>query len=99
MTIEFVNPLPARFDLVITARAYGPNAHRPTRVQVGDTKQPLMLGEEASTQTLRFDNTRGSHRLTFTPPEPQLSNLNNIAGQDPRKLGIGLITLKVVPVP
>lgn len=99
VTIEFVNPLPARFDLVITALAYGPNAHRPTTVQVGDIKQPLMLGEEASTQTLRFDNTRGSRRLTFTPPEPQLSNLNNIAGQDPRKLGIGLMTLKVVPVP
>ena len=99
VTIEFVNPLPAKFDLVITARAYGPNAHRPTTVRVGDTQQRLTLGEQTSTQTLRFDNAYGSSRLTLIPPEPQLSNLNNIPGQDPRKLGIGLVELKVVPVP
>ncbi|WP_394515327.1 phosphatidylglycerol--membrane-oligosaccharide glycerophosphotransferase [Pantoea sp. SGAir0215] len=99
VTIEFVDPLPAHFDLVITARAYGPNIHRPIPVRVGDTEQLLTLGEIPSTHTLRFDNPEGSHRLTLSPPEPQLSNLNNIAGHDPRKLGIGLVELKVVPLP
>lgn len=95
--IEYVDPLPQKFDLVITARAFGPNVHRPIPVRVGDQKQLLTLGEEFSTTTLHFDNPNGSHNLIIVPPEPQLSNIGNITGQDPRKLGIGMVDIKIVP--
>jgi phosphoglycerol transferase len=95
--IDYVDALPAKFDLVITARAYGPNAHRAIPVRVGDQQQLLSLGEEVSTHTLHFDNPTASHRLVIAPPEPQLSNTGNITGQDPRKLGIGMVEIKIVP--
>ncbi len=95
--IEYVDPLPARFDLVITARAFGPNAHRQIPVRVGDREQLLTLGEELSTTTLHFTNPAGEHTLTIAPPEPQQSNLGNITGQDPRRLGIGMVDIRIVP--
>ncbi|WP_432206218.1 DUF7024 domain-containing protein [Bacillus subtilis] len=52
-----------------------------------------------STHTLHFDNPGASHRLVIAPPEPQLSNTGNITGQDPRKLGIGMVEIKIVPQP
>lgn len=97
VNIEYVDPLPARFDVVITARAFGPNANRPIPVRVGDQQQLLTLGETPSTTTLHFTNPSGSHTLNITPPEPQQSNLGNITGQDPRRLGIGMVDIKIVP--
>lgn len=97
--IEYVDPLPASFDLTITARAFGPNAHRPIPVQVGDQQQLLMLNNEYSTTTLHFTNHSGSNTLTLAPPEPQLSNVGNIVGFDPRRLGIGMVEIKITPTP
>ncbi len=97
--IEYVEPLPPRFDVVITARAYGPNAHRPIPVRVGDQQQLLTLSEKDTTTTLHFVNPAGSRNLVIVPPEPQLTDMDNIVGQDPRKLGIGMVDLKIVPQP
>lgn len=97
VNIEYVDPLPARFDLVITARAFGANAHRPIPVRVGDQEQLLQLSDDFSTTTLHFTNPGGSHQLVIAPPEPQLTNVGNIPGQDPRKLGIGMVEIKVIP--
>ena len=97
--IEYVEPLPARFDLTITARAFGPNAHRPIPVKVGDQQQTLMLSHENSTTTLHFTNPTGSNSVILAPPEPELSNVGNIAGFDPRRLGIGMVEIKITPTP
>ncbi len=99
VNIEYVDALPAKFDLVITARAFGPNVQRPIPVRVGDQQQLMTLGETFSTTTLHFENPNGSHTLTIVPPEPQLSTLDNIIGQDPRKLGIGMVDIKIIPQP
>ncbi|WP_416410151.1 phosphatidylglycerol--membrane-oligosaccharide glycerophosphotransferase [Pantoea sp. App145] len=99
VNIEYVDPLPGRFDVVITARAFGPNAHRPIPVRVGDQQQDITLGDDVSTTTLHFTNPGGSHNLIISPPEPQLSNVGNIIGQDPRKLGIGMVDIKIIPQP
>ncbi|XXN63801.1 phosphatidylglycerol--membrane-oligosaccharide glycerophosphotransferase [Enterobacter ludwigii] len=99
VNIEYTDPLPARFDVVITARAYGPNAHRPIPVRVGDQEQQLNLGDDLSTTTLHFTNPTGSRNLIIAPPEPQESNVGNIIGQDPRKLGIGMVDIKIISQP
>ncbi len=44
--IEQQDPLPKKFDLVITAKAYGNNASRPIPVRVGNEEQTLVLGNE-----------------------------------------------------
>jgi phosphoglycerol transferase len=68
-------------------------------VRVGEQVQQLNLGDAFSTQTLHFTNPGASRNLIITPPEPQLSNLGNITGQDPRKLGIGMAEIKIIPQP
>jgi phosphoglycerol transferase len=98
VTIDYRDPLPPRFKLLIRAKAFGPNAQRPVQVRVGAWQQAITLTHEVTTVTLQGDNTDGSRQLVITPPEPQLSNEGNIIGQAPRKLGIGLVEIKVVTV-
>lgn len=94
--IEYAHPLPQKFDLVITAKAYGANANRPVPVRVGDSEQTLTLGNEVSTTTLHFDNPSRSNTLVIVPPEPQSTNEGNILGHSPRELGIGMVEIKIV---
>ncbi|QCT19763.1 phosphatidylglycerol--membrane-oligosaccharide glycerophosphotransferase [Jejubacter calystegiae] len=94
--IEYHQPLPEKFSLVITAKAFGPNANKPIPIRVGDSEQTLTLNKEVSTTTLHFTNPGHSKVLTITPPEPQDSNEGNILGHAPRKLGIGMVDIKVV---
>lgn len=96
VAIEYNQPLPEQFELVITAKAFGPNANRPIPVRVGDQQQTLTLGNELTTTTLHFSNPSHSNRLVIVPPEPQSTNEGNILGHSPRKLGVGLVEIKVV---
>ena len=88
--------MPQKFDLVITAKAYGANANRPVPVRVGDSEQTLTLGNEVTTTTLHFDNPSRSNTLVIVPPEPQSTNEGNILGHSPRELGIGMVEIKIV---
>lgn len=94
--IEYNTPLPESFDLIITAKAYGPNANKPIPVRIGDSEQTLTLSNEVSTTTLRFHNPSHSNTLVIVPPEPQSTNEGNILGHSPRRLGIGMVEIKVV---
>ncbi|WP_058912370.1 phosphatidylglycerol--membrane-oligosaccharide glycerophosphotransferase [Entomohabitans teleogrylli] len=96
VTIEYNDPLPEKFDLVITAKAFGPNANRPIPVRVGNQQQTVTLGNDVSTTTLHFDNPDRSNVLTIVPPDPQSTNEGNILGHSPRQLGIGMVDIKVV---
>lgn len=96
--IEYLEPLPERFDLVLIAKAFGPNVGEPVSIKVGDQEQTITFGDRLSTVTLRFENPEGSNVLTIEPPKPQLSNEGNILGHEPRKLGVGLAELKIVPI-
>ncbi|MCS2170435.1 phosphatidylglycerol--membrane-oligosaccharide glycerophosphotransferase [Scandinavium sp. TWS1a] len=94
--IEYKTPLPQKFDLVITAKAYGENADKPIPVRVGNSEQTLTLGKDVTTTTLHFDNPTNSNLLTIAPPDPQTTNEGNILGHAPRQLGIGMVEIKVV---
>lgn len=94
--IEYKHPLPKKFDTVITAKAYGNNASRPIPVRVGNEEQTLVLGNEVTTTTLHFDNPTDADTLVIVPPEPVSTNEGNILGHSPRKLGIGMVEIKVV---
>ncbi|WP_227318770.1 phosphatidylglycerol--membrane-oligosaccharide glycerophosphotransferase [Cedecea davisae] len=96
--IEYLEPLPERFDLVLIAKAFGPNVGEPVSIKVGEQEQTITFGDQLSTVTLRFENPEGSNVLTIEPPKPQLSNEGNILGHEPRKLGVGLAELKIVPI-
>lgn len=94
--IEYNTPLPKKFDLVITAKAFGANANRPIPVRVGKEEQTLVLENEVTTTTLHFDNPSNASTLVIVPPDPVSTNEGNILGHSPRKLGIGMVEIKVV---
>ena len=94
--IEYKAPLPKKFDLVITAKAYGDNANRPIPVRVGNEEQTLVLSHDISTTTLHFENPADANTLVIIPPDPVATNEGNILGHSPRKLGIGMVEIKVV---
>lgn len=94
--IEYRDPLPEKFDLIITAKAFGPNAGQPIPVRVGGQELPLTLGHDVTTTTLHFDNPSRSNVLEIIPPAPQASNEGNILGHAPRKLGVGMVEIKIV---
>ncbi|WP_431026669.1 DUF7024 domain-containing protein, partial [Serratia marcescens] len=48
-----------------------------------------------STVTLRFDNPRGAQKISITPPAPTEPKESASGGFTPKKLGIGLVSLKV----
>ena len=74
VTIEYKAPLPKKFDLVITAKAFGDNANRPIPVRVGNEEQTLVLGHDVSTTTLHFDNPSDADTLVIVPPDPVATN-------------------------
>lgn len=94
--IEYAESLPEHFELTIVAKAFGPNAGQPIPVRAGKSEQTLTLTNDVSTTTLHFDNPGRSNTLTITPPLPQPTNEGNILGHTPRKLGIGIVEIKVV---
>ncbi|MNT24487.1 phosphoglycerol transferase I [compost metagenome] len=81
---------------MITAKAFGPNANKPIPVRIGDKEQTITLGNEVSTTTLHFENPSRSNTVVIVPPDPQSTNEGNILGHSPRKLGIGMVEMKVV---
>ncbi|MTH44988.1 phosphatidylglycerol--membrane-oligosaccharide glycerophosphotransferase [Intestinirhabdus alba] len=93
--IEYRQPLPKSFDLTIVAKAYGNNANQPIPVRVGDVEQTLVLGHDVTTTTLHFDNPAAASTLTIAPPAPQATNEGNILGHSPRRLGIGMVEIKI----
>ncbi|MER1977141.1 MULTISPECIES: phosphatidylglycerol--membrane-oligosaccharide glycerophosphotransferase [Pseudocitrobacter] len=94
--IEYQHPLPKKFDLVITAKAFGQNADKPIPVRVGNSEQTLTLGHDVTTTTLHFDNPTQASTLVIVPPAPESTNEGNILGHSPRQLGIGMVEIKVV---
>lgn len=94
--IEYQHPLPKKFDLVITAKAFGQNADKPIPVRVGNSEQTLTLGHDVTTTTLHFDNPTQASTLVIFPPAPESTNEGNILGHSPRQLGIGMVEIKVV---
>lgn len=81
---------------MITAKAFGDNANRPIPVRVGKEEQTLVLSHDVTTTTLHFDNPTQADTLVIVPPDPVSTNEGNILGHSPRKLGIGMVEIKVV---
>ncbi|KQN64451.1 phosphatidylglycerol--membrane-oligosaccharide glycerophosphotransferase [Erwinia sp. E602] len=99
VTVQYLQPLPARFRLTLTARAIGPNALRPVTVQVGGWQQQVTFSEQAGNVQLEVDNPDGARVISLVPPEPVESSEGLTDGFTARRLGIGLVSLQVEPLP
>jgi phosphoglycerol transferase len=94
--LTFKDKLPTAFKLVVTANAFGPNEGKPIQVTAGQVTQQWTIknAAESGTYTIKFENVDGN-TLEFTPPAPTSPASLNIDTLDPRKLGIGFVSLKI----
>ncbi|MTD27787.1 phosphatidylglycerol--membrane-oligosaccharide glycerophosphotransferase [Erwinia sorbitola] len=99
VSVQYLEPLPAAFTLTLTARAFGDNALRPITIKVGGWQQEVTFGEHDSTLTLQVNNPTGARSIVITPPAPVESSVGVIDGFAARKLGVGLVSLRVTPQP
>lgn len=101
VSITYVKPLPKSFDVQIQAKAYGRNIGQKIKVSVGNYSQDVILSENVSTVVLHMINGDNADTLTFSPPFPEMTNDDNFIGfhvsAPPRRLGIGLVELRIIP--
>ncbi len=95
--IDYVKPLPTTFDVVIRARAYGSNIDKPVSVRVGDQEQFVSFGDKDGTVKVQFTNPGAAQSIVITPPSPTEPTEGTSGGFQPRKLGIGMVSLEVQP--
>lgn len=96
--LEFKKPLPVKFRIELKAVAFGPNLSAPIKIQVGNEFKTLKIGaDQKQIYGLEFNNINAASVIEFTPPTPTSPNELNPQTSDIRKLGIGFISLKVIP--
>jgi phosphoglycerol transferase len=97
--LRFNNPLPRKFSVELQATAFGPNVNSPVAIIVGNTiKQISITNEPNKTYKALFDNPDSANNIEIVPPKPTSPHDLNPANADSRKIGIGLISLKIKPI-
>ena len=93
--LTFKDRLPGSFKLLVSALAFGPNVGKPIIVKVGNSQQSFIINNNNvdSIYTVYFENVV-SNTIEFVPPEPN-SPLSLGVSADARKLGIGLLWLRI----
>ena len=93
----FKQPLPKRFVLEITAGAFKSNMGAPVRVRVGDVVSSFVITPNTLEEPshLEFETDGTIDTLEIIPPNPASPNEFDQKNKDTRKLGIGLISIKI----
>ena len=106
---EFNDPLPKRFTLEISLKAYGPNQSEPIKVIVGKQIVEFSLNpklDKDGMQTVKLDIDQSPlNKLVNSielvaqkptaPPKPANFNPSNPGDTDQRLLGLGLTYLRI----
>ena len=81
--------MPRKFDLIITARSFGPNLNQDFLIELGKNSLPVRFESLFETKQLRFDNPHKLSQIEIIIPKPT-SPASLGQGDDKRLLGIGL---------
>ena len=96
VTFEFSMPLPEKFNVRLTAHAFGPNIGKQFEAHVGDSSSKFTLGATVEEKVIAFDNPKRSRILRINVPSPISPKQLGLSGDD-RSLGIGFIEMKIAP--
>ena len=91
---RFKQPLPQKFTLVIKTNAFGPNIGEAIKVKIGAAQQTFNATQGEQTHHLSFTLSHPVDTVEFLIPRPASPQELRLS-QDARKLGIGLISLKI----
>jgi phosphoglycerol transferase len=95
--VRFDKPLPKKFVLELQANAFGPNEGKPTRIRAGNIERVVTIKNVPSyaVYTAEFDDVVSTDTIEIFPPNPVLPREVDPASKDERKLGLGLVSLKI----
>jgi phosphoglycerol transferase len=107
---EFNEPLPQRFTLEMTLRAYGSNQTQPIKVIVGNTIVEFLLNPTLPNEVMQMikleivQSTQNTLSKTIeivipkptAPPKPVNFNPSYPVGVDQRWLGVGISKLRLI---
>lgn len=91
--LRFKNPLPKKFTLELQVIPFGSN--REVQITIGTDVQNLKLNHSDSTYALVFENPNGCDLIEITPQQHISPKELNPTSTDTRKIGLGLISLKI----
>lgn len=88
------NSFVMRLDVV----AFGPNVGRDVTVLVGTSEQCFIVPEPGKVHhvELEFSNAKGANTIEIIPPNPTSPCTLDPASKDTRKLGVQLVTMKII---
>jgi phosphoglycerol transferase len=93
----FAQQLPDRFTLELRASGLGPNAYQPVIVRVGAIEKSITLGNPPKeAYRIDFEGTNRATQIEIVPPAPILAGEVNPQNPDPRKLGLGIASIKIL---
>ena len=96
VSFEFSMPLPEKFELRLLAHAFSANVDKEFIVQVGDQAGRFTLGAGTEARVVALANPQGAKTLVLRVPSPVSPKALGM-GDDARKLGIGIVELRIVP--
>ena len=94
LVLQFIKPLPQKFNLILNARAFGPNIGERFFIQVGNEQIPIVLGGVFEKQMILINNTLKVSTISISIPKPSSPKLLGL-GDDERKLGMALTNLEI----
>ncbi|HVY15495.1 MAG TPA: polysaccharide deacetylase family protein [Rhodopila sp.] len=95
---RFFDALPLKFRLELTCMAFGPNANRPIRIEIGECERTFTPIAASGTYRINVALDRPERTIRIRPPAPTSPGSLDERIQDDRLLGIGFVELKIVPV-
>jgi|ERR1035437_1656097 phosphoglycerol transferase len=94
---RFNKPLPKKFILELQAHAYGPNEGKQIKIRAGNIERTVIIKNLPShtVWSVEFDDVVSADTIEITPPNPVLPREIDPNSKDGRKLGLGLVALKI----
>jgi phosphoglycerol transferase len=94
--LEFAKPLPRKFNAILNARAFGPNANLNFVLKIGSQAIPFKVNSYPAFENIiiEVENNSRLNILEIEIPKPT-SPKDLGVGDDTRKLGLGLTQLQI----
>jgi hypothetical protein len=93
--LGFKDPLPNRFSLELVAQSHPSNVGKATLIRVGQQEKIININDNNTQFSLDFETDGNIDLIEIIPPNFATENLLSSAAQDPRRIGIGLVEVKI----
>lgn len=95
--LEFDQPLPKKFTLIVTASMYAPSMGKPIKIEIGGAKYDAEFSQQWNFKEISIPvSTDGNVKLiSFELPDAKIPQLLGQGG-DGRKLSLALSSLRII---